>query len=59
LAAVKASDPVTSLKRGFSLVYNEKKELVKSIKTVSVGESLKTKVQDGLITSTVDETEEN
>ena len=38
-------------------VYNEKKELVKSIKTVSTGELLKTKVQDGLITSTVKQTE--
>jgi exodeoxyribonuclease VII large subunit len=57
LAAVKASDPVTSLKRGFSLVYNENNQLIKSIKTVSTGESLKTKVQDGLITSTVKQTE--
>jgi len=58
LAAVKASDPATSLKRGFSLVYGEDNQLVKSIKTVSTGESLKTKVQDGLITSTVKQTEE-
>ncbi len=57
LAMVKASDPVTSLKRGFSLVYKENNQLVKSIKTVSTGESLKTKVQDGLITSTVKQIE--
>jgi exodeoxyribonuclease VII large subunit len=57
LAAVKASDPETSLKRGFSLVYNDRNQLIKSIKTVSTGESLKTKVQDGLITSTVKQTE--
>ena len=56
-AAVKASDPLTSLKRGFSLVYKEDDQLVKSIKTVSKGESLKTRVQDGLITSTVKQTE--
>jgi exodeoxyribonuclease VII large subunit len=58
LAAIKASDPVTSLKRGFSLVYKENNQLVKSIKAVSTGESLKTRVQDGLITSTVKQTEE-
>jgi exodeoxyribonuclease VII large subunit len=59
LAMVKASDPVTSLKRGFSLVYKTDNQLVKSVKAVSSGELLKTKVQDGLITSTVNETEEN
>jgi exodeoxyribonuclease VII large subunit len=59
LAAIKASDPVTSLKRGFSLVYKTDNQLVKSVKAVSSGELLKTKVQDGLITSTVNETEEN
>jgi exodeoxyribonuclease VII large subunit len=59
LAMVKASDPVTSLKRGFSLVYKTDNQLVKSIKAVSTGELLKTKVQDGSITSTVNRTEEN
>jgi exodeoxyribonuclease VII large subunit len=59
LAAIKASDPMTSLKRGFSLVYKKDNQLVKSVKAVSHGELLKTEVQDGLITSTVNETEEN
>ena len=59
LAAIKASDPMTSLKRGFSLVYKKDNQLVKSVKAVSQGELLKTKVQDGLITSTVNQTEEN
>jgi exodeoxyribonuclease VII large subunit len=59
LTAVKASDPITSLKRGFSLVYKKDNQLVKSVKAVSHGELLKTKVQDGLITSTVKQTEEN
>jgi exodeoxyribonuclease VII large subunit len=59
LAAVKASDPVTSLSRGFSLVYKADNQLIKSIKVVTKGDLLKTKVQDGLITSTVKHTEEN
>ena len=59
LAAVKASDPLTSLKRGFSLVYKKDNQLVKSIKAVVKGELLYTKVQDGSITSTVKQTEEN
>jgi exodeoxyribonuclease VII large subunit len=59
LAAIRAADPVTSLKRGFSLVYKANDQLVKSIDAVSAGESLKTRVQDGLIISTVKQTEEN
>ena len=57
MAAIRAADPVTSLKRGFSLVYKANDQLVKSIDAVSTGESLKTRVQDGLIISTVEETE--
>jgi len=48
---------MTSLRRGFSLVYKKDNQLVKSVKVVSQGELLKTKVQDGLITSTVEQTE--
>jgi len=59
MAAIRAADPLTSLKRGFSLVYKADNQLVKSINAVTEGESLKTKVQDGLITSTVEKIEEN
>jgi exodeoxyribonuclease VII large subunit len=59
MAAIRAADPLTSLKRGFSLAYKADNQLVKSIDAVSEGESLKTKVQDGLITSTVEQIEEN
>ena len=59
MAAIRAADPVTSLKRGFSLVYKANDQLVKSIDAVTEGESLKTKVQDGLIISTVKQTEGN
>jgi exodeoxyribonuclease VII large subunit len=59
MAAIRASDPVTSLKRGFSLVYKADNQLVKSIKMVSQGESMTAKVQDGVIVSTVKQTEEN
>ena len=59
MAAIRAADPVTSLKRGFSLVYKTDDQLVKSIDAVSEGDSLKTRVQDGLIISTVKQTEGN
>ena len=59
MAAIRAADPVTSLKRGFSLVYKANDQLVKSIDAVTEGESLKTRVKDGLIISTVKQTEGN
>ena len=59
MAAIRAADPVTNLKRGFSLVYKTDNQLVKSIDAVAEGESLKTRVQDGLIISTVEKTEGN
>ena len=59
MAAIRAADPATSLKRGFSLVYKADNQLVKSIKMVSRGESITAKVQDGMIVSTVKQTEEN
>ena len=54
LAAVKASDPLNILKRGFSLVYKNERQLVKSIETVSPGETIKTVMQDGVISSKID-----
>jgi exonuclease VII large subunit len=59
MKTIRAADPLTSLKRGFSLVYKGDNRLVKSIDAVSEGESLKTRVQDGLISSTVDRIEGN
>jgi exodeoxyribonuclease VII large subunit len=54
LAAVKASDPLNILKRGFSLVYKNERQLVKSIETVSPGETIKTVMQDGAINSKIE-----
>jgi len=53
-AAIKATDPLTSLKRGFSLVYKGDNQLVKSIKSVSAGESVKTMLHDGVIHSKIE-----
>jgi exodeoxyribonuclease VII large subunit len=59
MKTIRAADPLTSLKRGFSLVYKADNRLVKSIDAVSEGESLKTRVRDGLISSIVDRIEGN
>ena len=53
LATVKASDPLTSLKRGFALVFRED-HLVKTVETLSPGESIRTLMHDGEIGSTID-----
>jgi exodeoxyribonuclease VII large subunit len=53
LATIKASDPMTSLKRGFSLVYKED-NLLKSVETLSPGELIKTLMHDGEISSTIE-----
>jgi exodeoxyribonuclease VII large subunit len=56
-ATLRAADPDTSLKRGFSLVYTEDGDLVKSISQISIADSMRTHVSDGQIISTVNKTE--
>ena len=58
-ATLRAADPKTSLKRGFSLVYSDSGDLVKSLSQVRVTDTLSTEVSDGRIFSTVDKTKGN
>jgi exodeoxyribonuclease VII large subunit len=53
-AAIKATDPMNILKRGFSLVYKNDNQLVKSIEMVSPGESINTLMHDGMINSKIE-----
>ena len=48
-------NPNSILDRGYSIIYNDKNEIVKDIKTVNVGDSLKLKVSNGKIISDVKE----
>lgn len=48
-------NPNSILDRGYSIIYNDKNEIVKDIKTVNVGDSLKLKVYNGEIISDVKE----
>ncbi|WP_455931724.1 exodeoxyribonuclease VII large subunit [Parvimonas micra] len=48
-------NPDSILDRGYSIIYNDKNEIVKDIKTVNVGDSLKLKVSNGEIISNVKE----
>ena len=48
-------NPNSILDRGYSIIYNDKNEIVKDIKTVNVGDSLKLKVSNGEIISNVKE----
>ncbi len=52
-AAIRAADPVLSLKRGFAIVYRDDGTPVKSVKGIKKREILRTKVADGQIVSTV------
>jgi exodeoxyribonuclease VII large subunit len=54
---LRAADPENSLSRGFALVYGRKGRLVKSVKDVKTGETIRTRVRDGGIVSTVEKTE--
>ena len=54
---LRTADPVTSLKRGFSLVYKGNGDLVKSLSQIQKADILKTEVSDGSIVSTVNKTE--
>ena len=54
---IRAADPTTSLKRGFSLVYAGDGNLVKSISQVQTADIISTQVGDGRVISTVNRTE--
>ncbi len=56
LATIRAADPLTSLKRGFSLVYRKDGALLKSVEEISTGEQIQVTVSDGIIFSTVNHT---
>ena len=56
-ATLRVADPITSLKRGFSLVYAGDGNLVKSIAQVQAADNIRTEVGDGRIISTVNRTE--
>ena len=48
-------NPISVLERGYSIIYNDKNEIVKDIKDVNVGDSLKLKVSNGEIISDIKE----
>ena len=50
---LRAHDPVNNLKKGYSLVYDKKHKLVKSIHELKENSELTTRFVDGEITSTV------
>ena len=58
LATLRAVDPETSLKRGFSLLYKEDGVLIKSIAQVEQGGVVVTDLKDGKISSTVNSIKE-
>jgi exodeoxyribonuclease VII large subunit len=53
-SVLRAADPRNSLERGFSLVYGRGGRLVKSVKDVKKGETIRTRVRDGDFKSRVE-----
>jgi exodeoxyribonuclease VII large subunit len=57
ISRLNALSPLAVMERGYSLVY-EKKKLIKSVKQLKKGDTLKINVKDGKITAAVTELEE-
>ena len=55
LSTVRAYDPQNSLKRGFSLVYDQAGRLIRSVRDIGAGQSIRTTVYDGHLISTVEQ----
>jgi exodeoxyribonuclease VII large subunit len=53
-STLKAYDPKTSLKRGFSLIYNKAGKLLKSVSEISQDETITTELSDGKLTSIIE-----
>jgi len=58
-AVIRASDPKTSLNRGFSIVYKENGEILKSVLNINIDEILNTEIKDGQIKSIVQQIKES
>jgi exodeoxyribonuclease VII large subunit len=55
--SLRLADPAQNLKRGFALVYDRAGRVVTSVRGLSRGEALRTRVGDGTIASTVESVE--
>ncbi|MED4997019.1 exodeoxyribonuclease VII large subunit, partial [Geobacillus stearothermophilus] len=58
VARLEALSPLRIMERGYSLVYNERRELVKRIGQLQVGERLSIRIQDGQVDCQVTGVEE-
>jgi exodeoxyribonuclease VII large subunit len=54
-ARLDAYSPLSTLKRGYSLAYDKKRRLVRSVKQLKPGQTLTTQLADGSIESTVEQ----
>lgn len=56
---LRAADPARNLERGYALVYTSDGTLVQSLESIEAGDTIKTRLADGELTSTVVETNSN
>jgi exodeoxyribonuclease VII large subunit len=52
--ALNAMNPLAILQRGFSVLYNQKDQVIRSANTVQVGDSIKARLSEGTLQCTVD-----
>ncbi len=57
VASLSALSPLAVLSRGYGVSYDEKGFIIKSVKNIKAGDIIKSQVADGLIYSTVNETQ--
>lgn len=53
LTTLQALSPLKVMERGFSIAYNEKNHIIKSVKEVKIGDAIKVTVADGSLNATV------
>ena len=56
---LRAADPARNLERGYALVYDAEGALLRGIDSLEIGQELRTKLSDGVVVSSVQQTEKS
>jgi len=56
---LKANDPLTNLKKGYTIVYDQQKKIIRSVRDISAESEITTRFSDGEISSKVNNIKEN
>lgn len=56
---LKANDPINNLKKGYTIVYDQQKKIIRSVRDISAESQITTRFSDGEISSKVNNIKEN